>query len=143
MLTRYGLGKKRAVSLSALAAVRQRAPVVWGHVRPCKRRGNADFLGYTFRPRRVKNRWGKFFVSFLPAMSTKAAKTVCKRIREWRMASTRNNHELKDLARVVNPAVRGWMNYYGRFYRSRCVHVLRLRGLSARRAARGWGVGAG
>jgi len=84
-----------------------------------------DFLGYTFQPRRAKNRWGKFFVSFLPAMSTKAAKAVRKTIREWRMPSTRNNLELEDLARLANPAVRGWMNYYGRFYRSRCVQVLR------------------
>lgn len=84
-----------------------------------------DFLGYTFQPRRAKNRWGKFFVSFLPAMSTKAAKAVRKTIREWRMASTRSNQKLEDLARLANPAVRGWMNYYGRFYRSRCVQVLR------------------
>ena len=84
-----------------------------------------DFLGYTFQPRRAKNRWGKCFVSFLPAMSTKAAKTIRKTIREWRMASTRNNQRLEDLARVVNPVVRGWMNYYGRFYRSKCVQVLR------------------
>jgi group II intron reverse transcriptase/maturase len=84
-----------------------------------------DFLGYTFQPRRAKNRWGKCFVSFLPAMSTKAAKAIRTTIREWRMASTRNNQRLEDLARVVNPRVRGWMNYYGRFYRSRCVQVLR------------------
>ncbi|XXY13659.1 group II intron reverse transcriptase/maturase [Sorangium sp. So ce216] len=84
-----------------------------------------DFLGYTFQPRRAKNRWGKYFVSFLPAMSTKAAKAIRKRIREWRMASTRNNQRLDDLARLVNPVVRGWMNYYGRFYRSKCVRVLR------------------
>ena len=84
-----------------------------------------DFLGYTFQPRRAKNRWGKFFVSFLPAISAKAAKAIRQTIREWRMASTRNNQRLEDLARLVNPAVRGWMNYYGRFYRSRCVQVLR------------------
>lgn len=84
-----------------------------------------DFLGYTFQPRRAKNRWGKFFVSFLPAISTKAAKAIRKTIREWRMASTRNNQRLEDLARLVNPSVRGWMNYYGRFYRSKCVQVLR------------------
>jgi RNA-directed DNA polymerase len=84
-----------------------------------------DFLGYTFQPRRAKNRWGKFFVSFLPAMSTKAAKVVRATIRSWRMASTRNNQRLEDLARLVNPSVRGWMNYYGRFYRSKCVQVLR------------------
>jgi group II intron reverse transcriptase/maturase len=84
-----------------------------------------DFLGYTFQPRRAKNRWGKFFVSFLPAMSAKAAKAVRKTIREWRMASTRNNQRLEDLARLVNPVVRGWMNYYGRFYRSQCIQTLR------------------
>jgi hypothetical protein len=84
-----------------------------------------DFLGYTFQPRRAKNRWGKHFVSFLPAMSTKAAKAVRETIREWRMASTRNNQRLEDLARLVNPVVRGWMNYYGRFYRSKCVQILR------------------
>ena len=92
-----------------------------------------DFLGYTFQPRRAKNRWGKFFVSFLPAISAKAAKAIRKTIREWRMASTRNNQRLEDLARLVNPSVRGWMNYYGRFYRSKCVQVLRhLNGPSPR-----------
>ncbi len=84
-----------------------------------------DFLGYTFQPRRAKNRWGKFFVSFLPAISTKAAKAIRKTIREWRMASNRNNQRLEDLARLTNPVVRGWVNYYGRYYRSKCIQVLR------------------
>ena len=84
-----------------------------------------DFLGYTFQPRRAKNRWGKFFVSFLPAISARSAKAIRQTIREWRMASTRNNQRLEDLATLINPVVRGWMNYYGRFYRSKCVQVLR------------------
>lgn len=84
-----------------------------------------DFLGYTFQPRRAKNHRGKYFVSFLPAISTKAAKSIRATIRNWRMAATRNNQSLEDLARLVNPSVRGWMNYYGRFYRSKCVQVLR------------------
>jgi RNA-directed DNA polymerase len=84
-----------------------------------------DFLGYTFQPRLAKNRWGKFFVSFLPAISTKAAKAIRRTIRGWRMSGSRNHQRLEDLARLVNPVVRGWMNYYGRFYRSRCVQVLR------------------
>ena len=83
-----------------------------------------DFLGYTFQPRRAKSRAGKFFVSFLPAMSNKAAKTIWRTIREWRVVSTRGHWRLEDLADLLNPAVRGWMNYYGRFYRSRCAHVL-------------------
>jgi RNA-directed DNA polymerase len=84
-----------------------------------------DFLGYTFQPRLAKNRWGKLFVSFLPAISTRAARAIRQTIRAWRMASTRNNQRLEDLACLTNPVVRGWMNYYGRFYRSKCVQVLR------------------
>ena len=84
-----------------------------------------DFLGFSFQPRRAKNRWGKFFVSFLPAIGAKAAKAIRVQMRNWKLASTRNNQRLEDLARVVNPVVRGWMNYYGRFYRSKCIQVLR------------------
>jgi hypothetical protein len=84
-----------------------------------------DFLGFAFQPRRAKNRWGKFFVSFLPAISAKAATAIRAQIRNWKLASTRNNQTLEDLAQVINPVVRGWMNYYGRFYRSKCVQVLR------------------
>jgi RNA-directed DNA polymerase len=84
-----------------------------------------DFLGFSFHPRRAKNRWGKFFVGFLPAISTKAAKAIRATIRAWKLASTRNNQRLEDLADLINPVVRGWMNYYGRFYRSKLVQVLR------------------
>ena len=84
-----------------------------------------DFLGFTFQPRLAKNRWGKFFVGFLPAISAKAAKAIRKTIREWRMADTRNHQELEDLARLADLSVRGWMNYYGRYYRSKAVEVLR------------------
>ena len=84
-----------------------------------------EFLGYTFQPRLAKNREGKFFVGFLPAISAKAAKKIRATIREWRMASTRNNQRLEDLARLTDPSVRGWLNYYGRFYRSKVVNVLR------------------
>ena len=84
-----------------------------------------DFLGFTFQPRRARNRWGKLFVSFLPAISNKAAKAIRATIRSWRMAATRSNQSLEALARLVNPRIRGWMHYYGRFYRSRCVQTLR------------------
>jgi RNA-directed DNA polymerase len=84
-----------------------------------------DFLGYTFRPRRAKNRWGKYFVSFLPAVSNKAASRIRGVIREWRLGATRNNQPLEEIARFVNPFVRGWVNYYGRYYRSALIPVLR------------------
>lgn len=83
-----------------------------------------DFLGYTFQPRRAKSRKGEHFVSFLPAISARAAKAIRQTIRDWRLAS-RTFLSLEELARLINPVVRGWQNYYGRFYRSKCVGVLR------------------
>lgn len=83
-----------------------------------------DFLGYTFQPRRARNRQGRNFLSYLPAISTKAATRIRQTIRAWRIGSTRNNQGLEDLAKLIDPAVRGWMNYYGRYYRTKCIAVL-------------------
>jgi RNA-directed DNA polymerase len=95
-----------------------------------------DFLGYTFQPRRAKNRRGEYFVSFLSAISNKAARAIRQAIREWRVGSIRNHQRLEDLARFTNPRVRGWLNYYGRFYRSRCVQFLRHFNVALARWAR-------
>ncbi len=73
-----------------------------------------DFLGFGFPPRRARNRWGKFLVSFLPAVSKKAAHAIRARIRSWRLGASRNHQSLEEIARLVNPYVRGWVNYYGR-----------------------------
>ncbi len=55
-----------------------------------------DFLGYTFRPRRAKNHRGKMFVSFLPGVSNKAAKSIRAEIRSWRLGSRRGNQSLEE-----------------------------------------------
>jgi RNA-directed DNA polymerase len=86
------------------------------------RRGNYsnqkfDFLGYTFRPRKSKNRWGKLFVNFSPAISNSAAKAIRDEIRSWRLQS-RSDKSIDDLSRMFNPILRGWLQYYGRYYRS-------------------------
>jgi RNA-directed DNA polymerase len=82
------------------------------------------FLGYTFRPRLAKNRWGKHFVNFLPAVSTDAMKAMGREIRSWHLAR-RSDKSLDDLARMFNNIVQGWINYYGRFYKSRLLYFLR------------------
>mgnify|MGYP003387444899 CR=1 FL=1 len=76
-----------------------------------------DFLGYTFRPRRSKNRTGKFFINFTPAVSDRAMKDIRKEIRSWNL-HLRSDKRIEDLARMFNPVIRGWLQYYGRFYRS-------------------------
>ncbi len=82
-----------------------------------------DFLGYTFRPRLSKSRHGDFFVSFLPAVSDEAAKSIRKTIRSWRLHRM-TDKSLKDLACMFNPIIRGWVNYYGQFYKSELHPVL-------------------
>jgi len=76
-----------------------------------------DFLGYTFRPRRSKNRYGKFFINFTPAVSNKAKKGMQQTIHDWRM-HLKPDKSLEDLSRMFNPVIRGWINYYGRFYKA-------------------------
>jgi RNA-directed DNA polymerase len=75
------------------------------------------FLGYEFRPRLAKNHWGKHFVNFLPAVSEKAIKAIREEIRTWKL-HLRSDKSLEDLSRMFNPIVRGWVQYYGKFYRS-------------------------
>ena len=76
-----------------------------------------DFLGYTFRPRRSKNRKGKFFINFSPAVSSRAAKAIRDQIRSWNLPK-RSDKAIEDLSRMFNPIIRGWLQYYGRYYRS-------------------------
>ncbi len=72
-----------------------------------------DFLGYTFRARSVKNqRQGTLFVGFTPAVSRSALKAMRSEIRWFRR---RSDFSLSDIARWLNPKLRGWMAYYGRY----------------------------
>jgi len=82
-----------------------------------------DFLGYTFKPRRSRTRSGKIFLNFSPAMSVKARKRIKERIREWELPS-RTGMTLEMIAIEINPQVRGWINYYGKFYRSSIYRVM-------------------
>jgi RNA-directed DNA polymerase len=84
-----------------------------------------DFLGFTFRPRLSKSRGGRYFVSFLPAVSDKAAKKMRREMRSWRF-HLRSDRSLEELSRLCNPILRGWINYYGQYYKSalwRSFHV--------------------
>jgi RNA-directed DNA polymerase len=83
-----------------------------------------DFLGYTFRPRLSKNRFGKHFVNFTPAVSDNAKKRIGREIRTWRI-NNRSDKNISDLARMYNPHVQGWIQYYGRFYKSMLYPVFR------------------
>ena len=74
-----------------------------------------DFLGFSFQARRVLNRRGWFFSGFHPAVSRKSLKRMGDVIRAWRFQRL-SELSLDDLARWLNPVIRGWINYYGEFY---------------------------
>ena len=79
-----------------------------------------DFLGYTFRPRRSKNRYGKFFINFTPAVSNKACKAMRQTIRQWRL-QLKPDKELLDISRMFNPVLRGGSTTTDAFTNRRCI----------------------
>jgi group II intron reverse transcriptase/maturase len=81
------------------------------------------FLGYTFRARRVRMRTGRMATGFTPAISRQALNNISAQVRAWRLHRRTETSEA-GLARRINPIVRGWMNYYGAFYRSALYPLL-------------------
>jgi group II intron reverse transcriptase/maturase len=125
-------------ALAVLAAIRVRMGEVGLELHPdktrivyCKdgtRRGTYDhteftFLGFTFRARGARRKNGKMFLNFLPAVSKDALKKMSAQVRAWRLHRRTRSSE-HELARQINPVVRGWMQYYGTFYRSALYPLL-------------------
>jgi len=75
------------------------------------------FLGYTFRARAARGPGGNVFTAFLPAISKEALKRLSRTVRRWQL-HRRTELSFAELAEMINPVVRGWMQYYGAFYRS-------------------------
>jgi len=93
-----------------------------------KRRGDHThtsftFLGYTFQPRGAIDNAEKPFLGFSPAVSADALAKMSAEVRRWRL-HLHTGHDLAGLAAWLNPIVAGWMNYYGRFYRSQLYPLL-------------------
>lgn len=100
------------------------------YCKDARRRGSHEhmsfvFLGYEFRTRQVRSKDGKYFEGFNPAISPEAGKRIRQEMRDWHLSSA-TRQTLTELAGWINPRVRGWINYYGAFYRSQLVHSLRF-----------------
>ena len=84
-----------------------------------------DFLGYCFRPRMVRrSRDNKLFCGFNPAVSSSALKAMRTTIRELDFRHL-TQLSLVDIARRLNPLLRGWIEYYGRYAPSALHPLLR------------------
>ncbi|MBW8711627.1 MAG: group II intron reverse transcriptase/maturase, partial [Mycobacterium sp.] len=93
-----------------------------------KRRGeyphtSFTFLGYTFALRPARTKDGTFYVGFGAAVSREALTTMARQVRRWRLHLW-TERSLDELAAWINPVVAGWMNYYGRFFRSKLYPLL-------------------
>jgi group II intron reverse transcriptase/maturase len=83
-----------------------------------------DFLGYCFRPRTAENkRSGKLFCSFSPAVSPSALKSMKETIRDLEIRR-RTDVSMVDIARKINPLLRGWIEYYGQYTPSAITPLL-------------------
>ena len=76
-----------------------------------------DFLGYTFRPRKARNRYGRIFLNFTPAVSNKARRKIMEEIKSWKL-HRKTNLSCIEIAKKINPAMRGWINFYGKYHKS-------------------------
>ncbi len=82
------------------------------------------FLGYDFCQREARNlKINKVFLSFSPAVSKEAAKSMRAKTRKSRIRN-RSDLSLEEIARWYNPILRGWLNYYGRYHRTAMAPVM-------------------
>lgn len=87
-----------------------------------------DFLGYTFKPRMVKDK-GRTFLTVTPGISQKNTKRIseeCYKLKLHRMVHL----TLDKLAQILEAKTRGWIYYYGKFRMSelrRAFRVLNMR----------------
>jgi len=81
------------------------------------------FLSYSFQPRMLRDKFGrKVYLAFGGAISSRAKASIRKAIREvfnprW------TERTLEGFAKQLNPKIRGWINYYTRFYRQEALAV--------------------
>lgn len=89
-----------------------------------------DFLGYTFRPRLAQNsQRGEWFTNWLPAVSCKSMKAMNEKMRKWDVLKQTAN-TIQDIAKAINPVLAGWINYYGKFYKTKLkkfMHIVNIK----------------
>lgn len=85
-----------------------------------------DFLGYSFQPRTTKSRkTGKLFLGYDCAISISSRKRIADKLEELKFERV-SFKSIVGIAHYLNPMIRGWVNYYGRFRRSELSKVFRL-----------------
>lgn len=113
---------KQRLSACGLTAHPEKTKLVY-----CKKSGRNrkgypvqfDFLGFSFRPIHMKLKRGGSFLQFDCIMSRKSKVRLTRVLRDLKFHN-KSQHTIQDLAILLNPKIRGWLNYYGRIHR-RCM----------------------
>ena len=71
-------------------------------------------MGYTCRRAFIKDTLGRLQFNFLPSVSKKSAKTFRDKIKAMRIHSFTGS-KIEMIAEMINPTVRGWLNYFIKF----------------------------
>jgi group II intron reverse transcriptase/maturase len=85
-----------------------------------------DFLGYSFQPRSTKsNKTGKLFLGFDCAISIGSKKRIADKMKELDIVHL-SHKSIVGVAQFLEPYIRGWVNYYGRFRLSALNPIFQL-----------------
>lgn len=85
-----------------------------------------DFLGYSFQPRTSKsNRSSGLYLGYDCGISISSRKRIADKLGELRVQGMTAN-SIVGVATTLNPMIRGWVNYYGKFRGSLLHKVFRM-----------------
>ena len=133
--------KSEVQAKQMLKAIRERMKTVGLELHPQKtkivycrdyrRKGNYpinkfEFLGYSFQPRTTTpKKSNRLFLGFDCAISISSRKRIAEKLRTLKIESL-SFKSIVGIAQYLNPMIRGWVNYYGKFRASELTKVFRL-----------------
>lgn len=83
-----------------------------------------DFLGYTFKGRYIKDRVGKRWTNFIPAVSRESGKSFRNKIKEMKIHRMTGS-EIEAIAKILNPIIRGWLNYFSAYCKTDVAYSMK------------------
>lgn len=85
-----------------------------------------DFLGYSFQPRKAfSKKLGKLFIGYDCAISISSRKRIADKL-EALNVNKLSFKSIVGVAQFLNPMIRGWVHYYGKFKMFELTKVFRL-----------------
>lgn len=83
-----------------------------------------DFLGFSFQPRPTQSQRGGMFLGYGCAISSTSEQSILEKLRKTRLQKW-NGKDIEHIAEILNPRIRAWVNYYGKYRRYALNRVFR------------------